>query len=208
MTEKHDTSKKKKSKKKINWNCVTFIFYKNLFNNPCVFIFHCLLVPFLYGTDVWLSSCVIELEVAFLDTVVSCAVTVFLSTPEPKWLYQSQYHDSFSSSAAWELEGHAHSISVSALGPYTLKFPLSPWITDITTVVCSKIETKLENVFLQENALWMMKCPGYCKNATVIFCTITYRNFEKKPEHFKKLKKKKNPWKDLNLFASKSWNFN
>lgn len=59
-----------------------------------------------------------------------CKVMVFQSTPEPMWLYSSQYCDSFSCSATW---GHTHSTVVSSLGLYGLSFPQS-LLTILSTV--------------------------------------------------------------------------
>ena len=48
---------------------------------------------------------------------------VFQGTPEPRWLYSSQWHDIFSRSAAWIIEVHTHPRVFSVFCFYTLRVP-------------------------------------------------------------------------------------
>ena len=51
---------------------------------------------------------------------------IFQSTPKSMWLCPSWWHDGFSNSTAWGLDGHAHSAAVAPLGLSHRDFPWLP----------------------------------------------------------------------------------
>ncbi len=107
--------------------------------------------------DVYISPCVTEIQVAFLDEVANCDKWQQFSIVLPStWVFLTPRQDGFSCNAIWGLKGHTHSTEVSCLVPHVLRFLWIPWIFFTKLCMIHKVGERPKCIAIEHWEMWFL----------------------------------------------------